>query len=34
MKENNWLKYSRAVEDALHVQFVKIIDKNKGEEYE
>ncbi len=30
-KENDWLRYSKAVEDALHLQFVKIIDKNRGD---
>jgi hypothetical protein len=33
-KENNWLRYSKAVEDALHLQFAKIIDKDEGNSYE
>ena len=28
----NWPKYSRAVEDALHLQFIRIIEK-EGDEY-
>ena len=33
MKEKYWPRYSRAIEDALHLQFAKIINK-EGENYE
>ena len=34
MKEPYWPKYSKSVEAALHLQFVRIIDKNRGDKYE